>query len=132
MSTPNNWPDSAAFWRDKSTVVTGGSGFLGARVVHRLRTLGADVFVPRSRDYDLRQLQAIQRMLTDARPEVVIHLAARVGGIGANRAHPAEFFYDNLMMGVPLLHECWAQDVAKFVGVGTICSYPKFTPVPFH
>jgi len=127
-----NWPDSREFWRNKRVAVTGGAGFLGSFVVEKLRECGAvEVFVLRSKDYDLRDLGAIRRMLTDAQPDIVIHLAARVGGIGANRAHPAEFFYDNLMMSVPLLHESWRFGVEKFVAIGTVCAYPKFTPVPF-
>jgi GDP-L-fucose synthase len=126
------WPSARGFWRDKHVVVTGGAGFLGSFVVQRLRERGAaSVFVPRSDQYDLRNLEAIRRLLADARPDMVVHLAARVGGIGANQAHPAEFFYDNLMMGVPLLHECWRSGVAKFVAIGTVCAYPKYTPVPF-
>jgi GDP-L-fucose synthase len=121
------------FWDQRVVVVTGGSGFLGSFLVERLRKSGcARVFAPRSREYDLRERQAIQRLLADARPDMVIHLAARVGGIGANRLHPAEFFFDNLMMGIPLLHECWKFGVEKFVAIGTVCAYPKFTPVPFR
>jgi len=120
------------FWKDKRVLVTGGAGFLGSFVVDKLKERGCqEVFVPRSRDYDLRQLEAIRRGLTDAEPDVIIHLAARVGGIGANRAHPAEFFYDNLIMGVHLMHEAWKFGVDKFVALGTVCAYPKFTPVPF-
>lgn len=132
------------FWREKRVVVTGGTGFLGRPVVERLLQRGAaEVIVPRSKEYDLRDLAAIRQLLLDSsavpgvsqdrKPvDMVIHLAARVGGIGANSAHPAEFFYDNLMMGVQLLHECWRAGVSKFVAVGTVCAYPKFTPVPFR
>jgi GDP-L-fucose synthase len=113
--------------------VTGGAGFLGSFVVQRLQERhAAQVFVPRSKDYDLRTSAGIQRALDDARPHIVIHLAGRVGGIGANRARPAEFFYDNLMMSVPVLHEAWRSGVQKFVGIGTVCAYPKHTPVPFR
>jgi GDP-L-fucose synthase len=126
------WPESQAFWADKRVVVTGGAGFLGTYVVEKLQARGAsEIFVPRSTDYDLRQIDAIKQLLADARPEIVIHIAARVGGIGANRDHPAEFFYDNLMMGVQLMHESWQSRVSKFVTIGTVCAYPKHTPVPF-
>jgi len=113
-------------------MVTGGRGFLGQYVVRMLEECGASVYVPDSSRCDLRKLEGIRRALSEGRPQMVIHLAARVGGIGANRAHPAEFFYDNLMMSVPLLHESWTSGVEKFVGMGTICAYPKFTPVPFR
>ena len=119
--------------KGRRVVVTGGAGFLGRAVVAALeRRAPAEIVVPRSRQYDLRQGEHVRRLLADTRPDVVIHLAARVGGIGANQAHPAEFFYDNLMMGCQLQHESWRAGVAKFVGVSTICAYPKFTPVPFR
>ena len=121
-----------SFWENKKIIVTGGSGFLGTYVVEKLEARGAgEIFIPRSSKYDLRDVGAIRRVLSDIRPDIVIHLAARVGGIGANMAHPAEFFYDNLMMGVQLLHESWAAGVSKFVGIGTVCAYPADTPVPF-
>jgi GDP-L-fucose synthase len=122
-----------SFWQDKTVLVTGGSGFLGSFVVDKLREQGAkEIVVPRSQEYDLRRLEAIRQILTDTHPNLVIHLAARVGGIGANRAHPAEFFYDNLLMGVQLLHESWQCRVEKFIAMGTVCAYPKYTPVPFR
>ena len=121
------------FWTTRCVMVTGGAGFLGSGVVQKLQQRGCQsVFVPRSKDYDLRRSEDIRRALTDAAPDLILHLAARVGGIGANRAHPAEYFYDNLMMGVPLLHEAWRAGVSKFVAIGTVCAYPKFTPVPFR
>lgn len=124
--------DSSGFLDGKRICVTGGGGFLGAYVIERLKQQGAtDIFVPRKVDYDLVDGAAVRKLLSDVQPQIVLHLAANVGGIGANRAHPAEFFYDNLMMGVQLLHESWRQAVEKFVAVGTVCSYPKFTPVPF-
>jgi len=117
----------------RKVIVTGGSGFLGSHVVEELsRGRGADVVVPRRKDYDLVQPGAAQRLFADHRPDVVIHLAARVGGIGANRENPGLYFYDNLMMGVQLIEECRRQNVGKIVSVGTICSYPKHTPVPFR
>jgi GDP-L-fucose synthase len=127
-----DWPDSPRAWEGKRVVVTGGAGFLGSFVVERLRAQGAEVFVPRRRDYDLVQVQAVRDLLSDAKPEVIFHLAARVGGIGANLEHPGAFFYDNLMMGAQLMHEAWRSQVAKFVAIGTVCAYPKFAPIPFH
>ena len=120
------------FWPGKRVMVTGGSGFLGKNVVRKLHERGAEAFVADIERYDLRRLEDIRRALSEGRPQVVIHLAARVGGIGANREHPAEFFYDNLMMSAPLLHESWIAGVEKFVALGTICCYPKFTPIPFR
>lgn len=118
---------------DKRVAVTGGAGFLGGHVVAELRAAGChDVFVPRSRDYDLRRADGVARMYADARPEIVIHLAAVVGGIGANRENPGRFFYDNLTMGVELMEQARLGGVEKFVAVGTVCAYPKFTPVPFN
>jgi GDP-L-fucose synthase len=123
---------SNQFWQDKKVIVTGGSGFLGSFVVEKLKEKSvSEVFIPRSSEYDLRQSDGIVEMLNDFDANMVIHLAALAGGIGANRARPAEFFYDNLMMGVPLLHQAWEKGVGKFVAVGSICSYPKFTPIPF-
>jgi GDP-L-fucose synthase len=117
----------------RRVMVTGGAGFLGRHVVRRLEEAGVrDVFVPRSREYDLRRPADIERALADGRPDVVIHLAAVVGGIGANRENPGRFFHDNAIMGIGLMEAARLAGVAKFVQVGTVCSYPKHTPVPFH
>jgi GDP-L-fucose synthase len=113
-------------------MVTGGAGFFGSFVVDRLRREGAkEVFVPRRRDYDFVDPEAVRRAYRDGRPDLVIHLAATVGGIGANQRHPGEFFYKNLMMGAQMMEEGRRHGVEKFVAVGTVCSYPKHTPVPF-
>lgn len=120
-------------WSKKKICVTGGAGFLGTHLLRELRSRGAqDIFVPTIDKYDLVQRESILQLLEDSNPDVIIHLAAHVGGIGANREHPAEFFYDNLMMGVQLLHESYVRGVEKFVAIGTVCAYPKFTPVPFN
>jgi GDP-L-fucose synthase len=114
-------------------MVTGGAGFLGRSVVQRLTEAGVrEVFVPRSAEYDLRTAEGVRAALADGRPEVVIHLAAVVGGIGANRENPGRFFYENAIMGIELMEQARRAKVAKFVQIGTVCSYPKFTPVPFR
>ena len=121
------------FWPDRRVMVTGGGGFLGTAVVRRLEAAGATkIFVPRSRDYDLRTKDGIDRALADGDPDLVIHLAAVVGGIGANRENPGRFFYENAIMGIQLMEQARLAGVAKFVTVGTVCAYPKFTPVPFQ
>ena len=120
------------FWQGRKVCVTGGAGFLGSFVVEKLRQYQPkEIFVPSMHNYDLVQPDAVNRLLDDACPDVIIHLAAHVGGIGANRDHPAEFFYDNLMMGVQLMHQAWLRGVQKFVAIGTVCAYPKYTPLPF-
>ncbi len=119
-------------WSGKTVAVPGGAGFLGAEVVDRLEAAGASVFVPRSRDYDLTSEDRVRAMYEDARPDVVIHLAARVGGIGANQRSPGTFFYDNLQMGALLIEHARRTGLEKFVCVGTVCSYPKFATVPFR
>ena len=121
------------FWTGQRVLVTGGSGFLGQHVVNRLvRTRCTDVIVPRRLEYDLRDVHAVSRLYDEVRPTLVIHLAATVGGIGANRERPAEFFFDNLIMGAQVLDQAWRKGVPKAVAVGTVCAYPKFAPVPFR
>lgn len=155
----SNLQHSTAFWQGRRVIVTGGAGFLGSFVTEKLAARGAsEILIPRIENYNLTERDDIRRLYTDTlqpadkvpahlqhstfnsqpstfnlQPEnlVIIHLAANVGGIGANREHPAEFFYDNLMMGVQLMHEAWKIGVGKFTAIGTVCAYPKFTPVPF-
>lgn len=121
-----------SFWQDKRVWVTGGTGFLGRAIARKLGQRGCqDIYATGRQQYDLRQLSQVQQALKELKPDLIIHLAAVVGGIGVNRERPAEFFYDNLMMGSQLMHESWQAGVEKFVAIGTICAYPKFTPVPF-
>jgi GDP-L-fucose synthase len=121
------------FWSNKSVLVTGGAGFLGTHVVKKLQERRArNIFVPRKADFDLRDKDDILRALAWSKPDVVIHLAAVVGGIGANRANPGRFFYDNAIMGIQLIEQARLTGVQKFVTVGTVCAYPKYTPVPFR
>lgn len=122
-----------SYWINKRVVVTGGAGFLGSYVVDKLVERGCkEIFIPRSKDYDLTKQEAIKELLNDSRPDIVIHLAAVVGGIGANRENPGSFFYQNLMMGTMLIEESRLAGIEKFVAIGTICAYPKHTPVPFR
>jgi GDP-L-fucose synthase len=121
-----------SFWAGKRVVVTGGAGFLGSFVVELLHAKGCrEVIVPRSRDYDLVEMEAVRRLYADSSPDILIHLAARVGGIGANQTNPGRFFYDNLMMGAQLIEVGRQRGLQKFVALGTICAYPKFAPIPF-
>lgn len=120
------------FWNNKSVLVTGGSGFLGSRLVRRLTELGAQVAAPTHKKYDLVHEAEIKKFYGDhPNTDIVIHLAAQVGGIGANMKHPGSFFYGNLMMGAQLIHHAYLNKIPKFVALGTVCAYPKFAPIPF-
>jgi GDP-L-fucose synthase len=122
-----------SYFANKTVVVTGGAGFLGSYVVEKLKTEGCqNIIVPRSREYDLRTNEGIRSLLEKSKPDIIIHLAAVVGGIGANRENPGRFFYDNMIMGVQLMEFSRLYSIKKFVALGTICAYPKFTPVPFR
>jgi GDP-L-fucose synthase len=121
------------FWEKRRVTVSGGNGFLGSFVVEKLRAAGcAEIFSPRSRDYDLREKSQAEKLFRDAKPDIFVHLAAVVGGIGANRSNPGKFFYDNATMGINAIEAARVAGIEKFVCAGTICSYPKFTPVPFR
>ena len=121
-----------SFWTNKRVTVSGGAGFVGSFVAEKLTERGCtQIFVPRSKDYNLVDNEAVKRLYRDSKPDIVIHLAAVVGGIGANRENPGKFFYDNLMMSVQMMEQGRLFGLEKFVAIGTVCAYPKFTPVPF-
>jgi len=121
-----------SYLENKRITITGGAGFLGRNVVEKLNERGCNnIFIPRHKDYDLVKMEDVKRLYADADPDIVIHLAAVVGGIGANSENPGRFFYDNLMMGVQMIEQGRLNGLEKFVALGTICCYPKFTPVPF-
>ena len=117
--------------QQKRVTVTGGSGFLGRYVGHELEKAGCHVWVPRSKNYNLVDPEAVRKLYNDSKPDIVVHLAAVVGGIGANRTHPGKFFFNNLMMGANMIEEGRKAGIEKFVAIGTVCAYPKFTPIPF-
>lgn len=128
-----NWPDSNQFWSNKRVCVTGGAGFLGSFVVEKLSQYNPkEIFVPRKKEYNLVYREAVLDLINDSKPDVLIHLAGKEGGIGSNQAFQADYYYENLMMGTQLIHESHLAGVEKLVAIGTICAYPKFAPIPFR